>query len=453
MNHHWSSESVFYHIYPLGYCGAEHENDGSLAVTNRLHAIIDVLDDLVELGITAIYLGPVFESSSHGYDTTNYFQVDRRLGQNHDLKRLSEEIHLRGMRLVLDGVFNHVGRRFWAFEDVNQNRELSAYTGWFVDLNFHASNRYNDNFSYACWEGHASLPRLNLHNDSVTKHLLDAVGYWIDEFDIDGLRLDAADCVLPSFWQQLRQFTRQRKPEFWLMGEIIHGDYRKWANHEQFDSVTNYEAYKGIWSSLNDRNFWEIAYTFNRQSGPEGIYTDLPLYNFVDNHDVERIASILIHPAHLSLAYVLMFTMPGIPSIYYGSELGWAGKKAAGDWGLRLPMPAVAEYRHQREQSSVSQLIRHLALTCRNIPALRHGTYHQVHVSSEQLAFARMDGDQWVLVVLNMNSDPVEINIQLPTGTNGTWFDQLNGEDLGIRSENSVVQIPGNWARIITIKR
>jgi glycosidase len=223
------------------------------------------------------------------------------------------------MRLILDGVFNHVGRDFWAFRDVLSAREQSVYREWFAGLKFGESSPYHDPFTYEGWNGHYSLVKLNLHHPAVVQHLFDAVSLWVEEFNIDGLRLDAADSIDIEFLRKLADFCQNLRPDFWLMGEVVHGDYRHWANDQALDSVTNYECYKGLYSSHVDRNYFEIGYSLNRQFGPDGLYRHLPLYNFVDNHDVNRVMSYLKNPAHLYPLYCLLFTMPGIPSIYYGS--------------------------------------------------------------------------------------------------------------------------------------
>ncbi len=262
----WVNESIFYHIYPLGFCGAPQQN-GQDAPVNRIGKLSGWIPHLRELGVNALYIGPVFESSEHGYDTRDYYNIDRRLGSNEDFKRLCRELHENGIRVVLDGVFNHVGREFWAFQDVQKNGSASPYCGWFHNLNFGGGSPLGDPFWYEGWQGHYNLVKLNLRNPDVVSHLLGAVGMWIDEFGIDGLRLDAADCVDMDFFHQLRNYCKGRNPDFWLMGEIIHGDYNRWANPGALDSVTNYECRKGLYSSHNDKNYFEIAYSLNRQIG------------------------------------------------------------------------------------------------------------------------------------------------------------------------------------------
>ncbi len=332
---HWSESAFFYHIYPLGLCGAPYFNDFTSAPVNRLEKLFPWLDHLQSLGVNALYLGPLFESSEHGYDTADYFHVDRRLGDQALLQRFSAEVHRRGMKLILDGVFNHVGRHFWAFRDLLEKGGGSPYADWFAGLRFDQHNGYGDPFTYDTWGDYESLVRLNLHNPQVREHLLQAVASWIEDYDIDGLRLDAADCVDAGFQDELAAFTSQLKPDFWLLGEITAGDYRRWTQPGRLHSVTNYEAYKGLYSSHNDSNYFEITHTLERQFGAGGLYRGLPLYNFADNHDVNRIANVLKSPTHLFPLHMLLFSMPGVPSIYYGSEFGLPGTKADTDWPLR----------------------------------------------------------------------------------------------------------------------
>lgn len=412
---HWVKDAIFYHIYPLGLLGAPAENSFALPSEYRLEGLYSWLDHLQWLGVNAIYLGPVFQSNQHGYDTADLFHIDRRLGDNQTMKYLSQEIHRRGMRLVLDGVFNHVGRSFWAFRDLQIRGQHSAYKDWFSGIRFDQQNPYGEPFTYDTWDGHYSLPKLNLNHPAVCNHLLDAVQMWIKDWDIDGLRLDAADNVLPEFWQALHTSTKQQKSDFWLMGEVVHGDYRNWINPEMLDSATNYEAYKGLYSSLNDANYYEIAYTLNRQFGEGGIYQDRYLYNFVDNHDVNRIASQLNNQEHLVPLYAMLFGMPGIPSIYYGSEWGVQGLRS--DYSDRELRPYL-DLNEMIQHAPIAYLpatIRDLIAIRKDYPALRYGNYRQLHVNHQTIAFTRQFKNEVVLIAINAGDTTVTLeNLQLP---------------------------------------
>ena len=446
---HWSQDAVFYHIYPLGLCGAPERNDFQAAPVARLEQLYGWLEHLRGLGCNALYLGPLFESTAHGYDTADYYHVDRRLGTRQTLTDFVRRAHELGIRVVLDAVFNHCGRDFWAFRDVQQYRENSAYRDWFAGLRFDGSNQSGDPFHYDTWAGHESLVKFNLNNPAVREHLLKAAEHWIADYDIDGLRLDAADAFDLGFQQQLSSQCRQQKPDFWLMGEVVHGDYRRWANAATLDATTNYEVYKGLYSSLNDANYFEIAYALNRQSGGAGVYRDLNLYTFVDNHDVNRVASLLKSSAHLYPLYALLFTMPGVPSIYYGSEFGLTGEKGRDDAPLR-PALNLAELAAHAPQPDLAAAIRRLVDLRHRLSALRRGGYEQVHVRAQQLVFLRTDADAQVLVALNAAPAPVQLEVNLP-GLNSAWLDDLlnPGEGCAVRNGRVQLNLPAGWARVL----
>lgn len=435
----WVNEAVFYHIYPLGLLGAPLQNHFDLIPQDRLKDLIPWLDHLEWLGVNAIYLGPIFESSKHGYDTSDYFQIDRRLGSNQAMKDLSAEIHKRGMRLVLDGVFNHTGRGFWAFQDLLKNGQNSNYINWFQGVNFNRTNPLGDPFDYDTWQGFYDLVKLNLANPAVKEHLFSAVDYWMEEWQIDGLRLDAADCVSIEFWEDMRNFSTSRNPDFWLMGEVIHGDYRYWANSEHLHATTNYECYKGFYSSLNDDNFFEIAYSLNRQFGKEGIYRDLILYNFLDNHDVNRIASQLNLSSQLPLLYALLFAAPGIPSIYYGSEWGITGRREKNSDIQLRPTLNIQTIQENSNLPNLLQTIRKIVQNRHNLPALKYGDYKQAMVASQQFAFWRSTHNQHILVVLNAAEQAVTLNIpDLPVYDQ--VYDALNS-NTNFQIQNQQLQI------------
>jgi cyclomaltodextrinase len=446
---HWAWDSFFYHIYPLGLCGAPARNDFSSVPEPRLDRIHGWLGHLSELGVNALYLGPVFESTAHGYDTADYWHVDRRLGTDDSLRSLVAACHEAGIRVVLDGVFNHVGRDFWAFRDVQANGTVSAYRDWFAGLRFDARSPYGDAFAYEGWHGHFDLVKLNVGNPAVREHLFGAVGSWIRDFGIDGLRLDAADVLDLDFQRALAAFCRQLEPEFWLTGEVVHGDYRRWANPETLDSATNYEAYKGLYSSLVDRNYFEIAYALNRQFGPEGKYRDLPLYNFVDNHDQDRVASKLPDRRHLYPLYGLLLTMPGVPSIYYGSEWAIEGKRLPGDDGPVRPALDLAAAASLGVEPALTGTIGRLARVRAGSVALRHGGYRQLHVAAEQLAFAREAPDQTVIVALNSADAPVRVSVAAPR--DGRWVDLLDGAVVVAEGGTMEIEIPPFWLRIMAM--
>lgn len=393
----WAYESVFYQIYPLGFCGAPFENDGVLE--HRIEKVNEWIPHIKKLGANAIYFSPVFESDTHGYNTRDYTKIDTRLGDNQDFKQVCDNLHKEGIRVVLDGVFNHVGRGFWAFQDVLQKRWDSPYRDWF-HINFDGNSHYNDGLWYEGWEGNYDLVKLNLRNEAVIQHIFSAVKGWVEEFDIDGLRLDVAYCLDRDFLRRLRQFCNGLKPDFYLLGETLHGDYNQWANDDMCHSVTNYECYKGLHSSFNSMNMFEIVHSLLRQFGPENwtLYKGKHLLSFVDNHDVSRIASILNNEKHLPLIYALSFGMPGIPCVYYGSEWGAKADKREGD-------PALRAYFAEPQENELTEWIRKLAVAKKESKALNYGAFRSVVLTNKQCIFERKVDDERVLVAINADGE------------------------------------------------
>lgn len=429
------NESVIYNIYPLGFCGAPKDNDGNLVY--RLDKIYDCIEHLKKMSVNVLVFNPLFESSRHGYDTIDYRKVDCRLGDNNSFKKICNTLHENGIRVILDGVFNHVGRDFFAFKDVQQNLENSRYCNWFQNLNFGGRSPKGDPFWYEGWAGHYDLVKLNLQNEEVVNHLLDSVKFWIDEFDIDGLRLDAADCIDLEFFKKLRNVCKSKKPDFWLYGEITHGDYNRWANDGLLDSVTNYECYKGIYSSHNDHNYFEIAHSLNRQFGNGGIYRNIYTYNFVDNHDVNRIASDLKDKKHLENVYTLMYTMPGVPSIYYGSEYGIEGKRTQfSDYELR---PCLDLNNVENANYDLLNHIIKLGKVRLALEALKYGKFDNVNIMNEKLVYKRFTDNQTVFVAFNLTDHDEKIGFD--TGCNAKLTDVLN--------DNEVIDVNGYFELLI----
>ncbi len=395
----WAYNSVFYQIYPIGFCGAPTAND--CVTVPRIKKIADWVVHLESLGVDSILLNPIFDSDNHGYDTRDFTKIDCRLGTNEDFADVCGILHAHNIKIVLDGVFNHVGRGFWAFKDVREKKWDSPYKDWFF-IHFDGNSGYNDGFYYEGWEGHYELVKLNLRNPEVVHYLLDCVKGWIEEFDIDGLRLDVAYSLEPDFMRALRSFCQQLKPDFALIGEVLHGDYNRIVNDEMLHSCTNYECYKGLYSSMNDMNLFEIAHSLNRQFGPEQwcIYRGKHLMTFVDNHDVTRLASILKNKEHLPLTYGLLMGMPGIPCLYYGSEWGAEGVKAPhNDYALR---PCFEEPMSNVLTEWIEKLIR----IRQNSHALCNGSYRNIVIQNRQLIFERASENERVLVAINISNEP-----------------------------------------------
>ncbi|MDO4731037.1 MAG: alpha-amylase family glycosyl hydrolase [Clostridia bacterium] len=406
----WYDESVFYHIYPLGLCGCDHENRGK--AENHFDKINEWARHAKDIGCNAIYIGPLFESVGHGYETTDYRMVDRRLGTNNDFKQFVKNCHDMGVKVIVDGVFNHTGREFFAFKDIKQYRENSRYKDWYLDVNFWGNNEYNDGFSYQNWGGYNLLAKLNLYNPEVRNYHFDTVKFWISEFDIDGIRLDAADVLDHNFMQELRGVTDGLKRDFWLMGEVIHGQYSQWANPGELHSVTNYELHKGIYSGHNDHNYFEIAHSIERLLG---ICGDTNLYTFVDNHDVARIYSKINKKEHIYDIFTLLYTVPGIPSIYYGSEFCIEGNKEKhSDWNLR-PNLQLSDFSKDNE---IIKLITKLGNIRTKYKELAYGSYKKLLLTNRQFAYARVLDGKAVITALNNDDNPVHLDIDVPVSAN-----------------------------------
>ncbi len=402
----WYDEAVFYHIYPLGLTGAPQQNDYGKPV-HRLLTLLPWIDHMKKIGVTGLYIGPLFESVGHGYETTDYKKLDSRLGTNEDLVTFVKACHDNGIRVILDGVFNHTGRDFFAFDDIRKNRESSAYCDWYCNVNFWGNNEYNDGFSYDNWGGFNLLAKLNQRNPAVRDYICDVIRFWVETFDIDGLRLDAADVLDFDFMKVLRHTADTVKEDFWLMGEVIHGDYSRWANDATLHSVTNYTLHKGLYSGHNDHNYFEIAHTVNRTNGMTGA---IRLYNFVDNHDVERIASKLMVKAHYEPVHVLLYTLPGIPSIYYGSEFAIEGKKEhSSDASLR-PKIDLCDHKEDYEKNPATKLIVALGKIHKEQKDLVWGEYRQLVLTNRQYAFARGA----LVVAVNNDDHAAAISMEVP---------------------------------------
>lgn len=418
----WAYESTFYQIYPLGFCGAPFENDGKLE--HRILKVADWIPHIKKLGTDAVYFSPVFESDTHGYNTRDFKKIDVRLGTNEDFKDICDKLHDNGIKVVLDGVFNHVGRGFYQFQDVIKNRENSPYLSWF-NINLGGNSGYNDGLWYEGWEGNYDLVKLNLRSEDVIGLIFDAVRYWVEYFGIDGIRLDVAYYLDMDFLRRLRRFTDELGREFgreiFLVGEMLHGDYNRLVNDEMLHSATNYECYKGLYSSFNSMNMFEINHSLNRQFGYENwcIYRGKHLLSFVDNHDVTRVASILTNKKHLPLIYALMFGMPGIPCVYYGSEWGVEGNKSDGD-------PALRRSYDKPEWNELTEYISRLESAKKNSEALNYGGFYSVLLTNKQCIFERKSEHERVLVAINADSESFMAHFDAHCGR---AVDLISGEE------------------------
>ena len=439
--------AVFYHIYPLGFCGVINDK-----VNNTKKAGLSKIDDkwinhFIELGINAIYFGPLFQSTYHGYDTTDYLRIDDRLGTNVDFQQLVKRLHDNNIKVIVDGVFNHVGREFWAFKDVIDKKSQSPYASWF-NINFNGNSNYNDGFYYEGWEGHYDLVKLNLNNRDVKNYLFSVIEKWIKDFEIDGIRLDVAYLLPKEFLKELREKTTTFKNDFWLMGEMIHGDYNSIASSEMLHSATNYELYKGLYSGHNDKNYFEIAYSLNREFGDYGIYKDIDLYNFVDNHDVNRIASMVNTKEYLKNIYTLLLTIPGIPSIYYGSEWAIEGDRKLTDLNLR-PELFLEDFENSNDAKNLENFISNLiSIRTKNIE-LTNGCYKEFLVRNKQFIFGRGYNNKWILIALNLDNKEEILDVNLPFTSKALTNLLDQSEKLNVNNYRLSISIPAFSSKIL----
>ena len=437
----WYDEAVFYHIYPLGLAGAPKQNDYGEPV-HRLNTLLPWVDHIKEIGGSALYIGPLFESVGHGYETTDYKKLDSRLGTNEDLTAFVAYCHEQGIKVIFDGVFNHTGRDFFAFKDIQANRENSQYKDWYCNVNFWGNNEYNDGFSYDNWGGYNLLVKLNQKNPAVVDYICDVIRFWVSEFDVDGIRLDAADVLDFDFMKALRRTANEVKPDFWLMGEVIHGDYSRWVNGETLHSVTNYTLHKALYSGHNDHNYFEIAHTVRRLQN----MGTLKLYNFVDNHDVERIYTKLTNKAHFAPVHVLLYTLPGVPSIYYGSEFGIEGRKEYGSDDSLRPALNIEDYKDSVKTNPCTALIAALGKVRQAVPALSYGSYDELMLTNRQFAYARdLDGTR---VIVSVNNDDAPAGMHLAAGNCAAYVGSLSGEKVSVQDGHINITQPANSGEV-----
>ena len=353
--------------------------------------------------------------------------------------------------MVVDGVFNHTGREFFAFKDIQEKKWDSPYKDWYKGVNFGWQSPLGDPFGYEAWQGHFELPCLNLYNQQVKDYLFDVIRFWMDEFDIDGIRLDCANILDFNFMKEMRAKTASMKPDFWLMGEVIHGDYSLWVNPEMLHSVTNYELHKSIYSGFNDHNFFEIAHNVRRL---EAIGRQL--YTFLDNHDEDRIASKLKVKEHLYPVYTCLMTLPGIPSIYYGGEWGTEGKRTSTcDDDLR---PCIPAEKIPELNCELTDFISRLGKIHEENEELHTGKYQELLLTNRQYAYARWGNNSLIITALNNDDNEATLNIPVPIQAQ-TAVDLLNSDNetcennvLPVQNGRLEIKLKGNWGAVLKIK-
>jgi glycosidase len=368
--------------------------------------LLDWLDPLVQLGITALLFGPVFESETHGYDVVDPLRVDRRLGSESDLVRLIEECHRRSLQVGLDAVFHHVGRGHPHFVDVLEQGRNSTWCDWF-EIDFDRPGY--DGFSYTNFEGHGQLVKLNHNNGQILDWAVDVATFWMDR-GVDAFRLDAAYAIPPNFLAAFADRVRAVRPDVLLVGEVIHGDYVAMAQASRLTTVTQYELWKAIWSSLNDRNFFELAHALERHV--QFCRHFLP-WNFVGNHDTTRISTKLTDQRHVAHALAVLFTTPGIPAVYAGDEQGAVGTKydrEGGDAEIRRP-PPYQPGELVGERLPIWRLHRELIAIRHARPWLSTGQLRVTHLENRSMTLEVRSNENRLVTALNIDGRTQPCNI------------------------------------------
>ena len=390
----WVEHAIWWQVYPLGFVGAFPAGQPVEPGEHRLRRLVSWFDHAIELGTSGIALGPIFASRTHGYDTTDHYCIDPRLGDDADFDYLVAEARRRGLRVLLDGVFNHVGVDFPRYREAPHN---DASARWFRGRPGH----------FHTFEGHSELVTLNHNNPEVADYTVDVMAHWLRR-GADGWRLDAAYAVPQPFWSAVLPRVRERYPEAWFVGELIHGDYAAAADAARFDSVTQYELWKAIGSSLNDGNFFELDWALQRHN--EFLASFAPL-TFIGNHDVTRVASRLENPDHLAHALVILLTVGGVPSVYAGDEFGFRGVKEERYGGDDAVRPEFGSPPTQLDASGarVWALHQYLIGLRRRHPWLHMASTTALRLDNRHYVYQVRSGDDVLLVALNIDDAPLRL--------------------------------------------
>lgn len=404
----WVRHAIWWHTYPLGFVGA-HPQTGPVGASPDEHRLLRMtrwFDHAIATGVSGVALGPVFASETHGYDTVDHLRIDPRLGTDDDFDALVEEAHARGLKVLLDGVFNHVGRGSQI-----ARRSVEAAEGRSDDEVWLRRVEGGGPTDFVSFEGHDALATLDHEHPSVVDYVVRVMNHWLDR-GADGWRLDAAYAVPTSFWAQVLPRVRAEHPDAWIVAEVIHGDYAEFVRESGVDSVTQYELWKAIWSSVNEVNLWELAWSLTRHD--EFLDAFVPM-TFVGNHDVTRIASKIEDDRHLPHALVVLLTVGGTPSIYAGDELGYLGVKEerlGGDDAVRPEFAADGPEENDERAASILRLHQDLIGLRRRHPWLHEARTTQVELANERFAYEVRNGDDALVVALNLADD----GYALPSG-------------------------------------
>lgn len=416
----WVQDAVFYQIFPDRFYNGNSSNDlksiykwGDMPTRDNffggdLEGIICKLPYLEELGINALYLNPIFKSpSNHKYNTTDYYKIDPIFGNKDIFKRLVKEFHRRGIRIILDGVFNHCGDTFWAFQDVIEKGSNSKYCNWFTLKGFPISKYPETN--YRCWMGCSLMPEFNTDNPEVREYLLKVVKYWIKEADIDGWRLDAVEYMDPSFVKQIREAAKEIKKDAYVMGEVM-GVATSWFKSKSLDAVMNYKLRDllidfFIKEAINATEFNQQLYSF-RQTYSDWINPFM--FNLLDSHDVPRFLTLCGGDVKkMKLALIFLMTYIGAPVIYYGDEVGMMGGE---DPDCRRTMI----WNKNQQDIDLLNFYKKIIKLRRESQALRRGSFKSLYQHENLYCFLRQLNEEKIIVGLNNSDKNEEINISLP---------------------------------------
>jgi cyclomaltodextrinase / maltogenic alpha-amylase / neopullulanase len=398
----WVRHAIWWRLYPLGFVGAYPPVPAAPAGPHehRLRRVIAWLDHAIELGASGIALGPIFTAATHGYDTLDHLHIDPRLGNEHDFDALVSEAHRRGLRVQLDGVFNHVSRRHPLAQAVLRDGPDSRAARWF------RTSGSPERSGFAVFEGHDALVVLNHDNPEVEEHVVRVMRHWLDR-GADAWRLDAAYAVPAAFWAQVLPQVRAAYPDAWFEAEVLHGDYAAFVRDSTADAVTQYELWKAIWSSVNDRNFHELDWALRRHNTMLAAFAPA---TFIGNHDVTRIATQITDPRHLPHAIAALTMLGGTPSIYAGDEYALHGVKEhrpGGDDAIRPEFPACGPSGLTGADQAIYRLHQRLLGLRRRHPWLHQATSTTLQLRNDQYVTRVAHRTDSLHIALNLADRPL----------------------------------------------